>query len=101
MAYLRSIIDAIQAGRDPSVQVLLAVSLWAADDVKTPFAALCQAALQSEVRPLGSKQQINAWVSGKTKGMIKEILFQDVSVGGRGCCIPTFQHLHTHAHTHS
>jgi len=103
LAYLRKMICAIKEDRDPGVQVLLAISLWACPDVKTPFAVLCRDALQSEVRTMGSKQQINAWASDNTNGMIKEILSHDVCVHKytRHTHAPTHTHTHTHAHTHT
>jgi len=82
LGYLGEIIDNIKAEKDPRIRVSLAVSLWADSAVKSEFASKSAASLGSEVFALGSKDKINEWVALKTRNMIQQVLFADVSACG-------------------
>ena len=71
--WFRKIIPDLR-GTDPKVEVMIANSLWADGDVKGEFSEVCKQVFLSDVYPLGSASQINAWVAEKTKGKIDKLL---------------------------
>ena len=72
-AWFQKVMPALK-GADPKVQLLIANSLWAAADVKGKYSEVCKNVFLSEVHPLGSAAQINAWVSEKTQAKIPTLL---------------------------
>lgn len=74
--WFRKIIPDLR-GTDPKVEVVLANSLWADGDVKGEFSEMCKQVFLSDVYPLGSADQINSWVTEKTKGRIDKLLTSD------------------------
>ena len=75
-AWFQKVMPALK-GADPKVQLLIANSLWAAADVKGTYSEVCKNVFLSEVHPLGSAAQINAWVSEKTQAKIPTLLSTD------------------------
>jgi serpin B len=62
---------------DPAASLKIANALFATGEVKGRVAKWCSTVFAAKVEPLGSHQDINAFVVDKTNGIIKNLLSKD------------------------